>query len=841
MTTATSSKQKEDIWIHTSCEMCLGDCGLIAHRVDGVVVKVEGDPNCPNNKGRICSRGNASIMGLYDPSRLKFPLKRTNPEKGIGIDPQWQRITWDEALTTIAERLDKVRKDDPRKVVFSTFDVSGFHIRPFAEALGTPNYTWAGYFCGQYLHSSMYLTNGTFHCDFDPFHCQYLMLFGNQAGFGAGLNPNITAQNVAEARKRGMHIVVVDPLCNNSGAKADEWVPIRPGTDGAFILAMINVLLNELGICDREFLARRSNGPYLVKADGCYLRQNGKPMVWDIKEGRAKPYDGLVTEYALEGTFKVDGLEVTPAFQLLKDHVKKYTPEFASEITTVPAGTIRRLAGEFGRAASIGSTAMMNGEEYPLRPVAANIYRGAGAHKHGVGVALAVQILNIIVGDFYALGGHRGQNLIGPGWSWEPGEHDGLIVPPPKLLHHGNGYYGFQVKPPQVIGQDDLYPISTNLSPNCLASSLDSEKYGLPYKPEVLLVARRNLFLGGVKKEATAQALKNYKFIVFFGTYLDEVAEFADIALPDVHFLEKYRLFPNTLVWSNTPQSGHFVWGLRQPVVEPAGEARDWTEVLEVLAEKMGLLGKLYEAYNAYFGLKGKFRLDPPRKYTREEISNLRIKNDVGEEKDLDWFKQHGYFNLKRKSDETFPLNRLKARFPIYYENMQEAGKMVGEVTRKMGLKWETDDYEALPNWRPCPAYSSPGDYDLYAVNFRVATHSQSWTVQNPWLNEVARLNPYTMKVWINAVTAGKKGIADGDQVSIESQAGRMTGVAKLTQCIHPEAIGISSHFGGWAKGKPLAAKKGNNFNCLLPFDQEHRDAVSSGVDACVRVRISKI
>ncbi len=838
---ATVSKVKEDTWVHTICDMCPGRCGILAHRVDGVVVKIEGDPNCPISRGKICSKGHASIMSLYDPNRLKFPLRRTNPEKGIGVDPKWERISWDEALSAVAERLDKIRKDDPRKLVISTFDEPDFTATPFGHAFGTPNYSWGGYFCGQYLHSSMYLTNGTFHCDFDINHCKYVILFGNQAGFGAGLNPNITAQDVAVARKNGLHIVVVDPLCNNAGAKADEWVPIRPGTDGALVLAMINVLLNELGIYDKEFLGRHTNASYLVTSRGYYLRQDGKPLVWDIQENKARPYESQTGRCALEGKYAVGETEVTPAFQLLKEHVKRYTPEYAAGITTVPASTIRRLAREFGLAAAIGSAGMLDGEEYPWRPVAANIYRGAGAHTHGVAVSLAVQILNMVVGAFYSIGGHRGINLIGPGGSWEPGEHDGLIVAPKRIFHHGEGYYGFLVKPPEVIGQEDIYPISTNLSPNYLSSLLDGKKFGLPYQPEALLVCRRNLFLGGVKKEITAEALKTFKYIIYCGTHLDEVSDFADIALPDTNFLEKYRLFPNTTNWSNTPQSGYFIWGIRQPVVEPVGEARDWLDVQIDLAERIGILGKLYEVHNRRWGLKGKYRLDPPRKYTREEIYNHRIKNELGEEKDLAWFKQNGFYNLKRKSDEIFPLKRLKMRFPLYYENMKQAGDMIGEVTGKMGLKWQTEDYEPLPSWRPCPAYSSPGDYDLYAVNFRVATHSHSWTVENPWLHEVAKLNPYAMKIWINAATAKTKGISNGDRVRVESPAGQVIGEAKVTECIHPEVVGLSSHFGGWAKGKPLAAKIGDNFNCLLPFDDEHKDPVSSGVDACVRVRLARI
>ncbi|MBI2934490.1 MAG: molybdopterin-dependent oxidoreductase, partial [Chloroflexi bacterium] len=795
----------------------------------------------PNGKGKICSRGHSSIKALYDPDRLKYPLKRTNPEKGIGVDPKWVRISWDEALKTVVEQLDKVRRDDPRKLVIATFDQEQGTAPLFGPAFGTPNNNWGVYFCGNYLHSSMYLTNGTFHCDFDTRHCQYLMLFGNQAGFGAGLNPNITAQNVAEARKRGMRVVVVDPFCNNSASKADEWVPLRPGTDGALVLAMMNVLLNELKIYDKEFLGLHTNAPYLVKNDGYYLRRDGKPLVWDLQQGKAQAFDAPVRQYALEGKYTVDGVEVTPALEVLREHLKKYTPEYASGITTVPADTIRRLTAEFGRAASIGSVIEIDGKSYPLRPVAANIYRGTGAHEHGVAVALALQTLNMLVGAFYAVGGHRGLNLIGPNWSWQPGQYDGLVVPPGKLTHFGKTYYGFKVKPSEVANLRDLYPIATGVSPNYLKSILDPAKHGLPYEPEVLLVSKRNLFLGGVKKEVTAQALKKFKFIAFFGAQLDEVAEFADIALPDVHWLEKHQVFPHTYIWSNNAQTGHWVWGLRQPVAEPVGEARDWIEVLEDIADRMGFLGKLYELYNNEYGLTGQYRLDPPRKYTKEEFFNLRIKNELGEDKDLKWLRDHGYYTRKRLPEEDFPLDRLSARFPIYYENIKQAGEMVREVTGKMGIEWDTEDYTPLPVWRPCHAFKQNNEYDLFAINFRVATHTQTFSAQNPWLHEVARLNPYAMKVIMNTQAARKRGISDGDRVWVQSESGKMVRQVKVTECIHPEVVAISSHFGGWAKTKPVAARLGDNFNCLLPFGQKHQDPVSAGLDACVKVKVSKI
>ena len=155
-----------------------------------------------------------------------------------------------------------------------------------------------------------------------------------------------------------------------------------------------------------------------------------------------------------------------------------------------------------------------------------------------------------------------------------------------------------------------------------------------------------------------------------------------------------------------------------------------------------------------------------------------------------------------------------------------------------MGLKdWDVSDYDALPEWKPCASFRPSNGFNLTACNFRVPTHNFSITAENPWLCEVAELNPYAQMIIINTASAAKRGINDGDRVYVESPVARISGVAKVTECIHPDAVGISSHFGSFAKGKPVAFGKGSNLNALLPFDI---DPVSTGVDSCVGVKVYK-
>ena len=839
------TREKEDVWIHSVCETCFAFCGILVHRQDGVVTKIEGDPNCPASEGKICAKGQAALISLYDPSRLKAPLKRTNPEKGIGIDPKWQEISWDEAMDLLTEKLKKVREEDPRKLVIATFDhyALGVLIRPvWAAAFGTPNSSWGGYYCGNYLHASMYLTNGSYHSDFDLDYCNYAILLGNQQGFMAGLNANVAARKMAKARRRGMRLVVVDPVGTNAAAKADEWVPIRPGTDGAFVLSLINVLLNELGFYDREFLRWRTNGAYLVREDGSYLKEGraGKPLVWDRRSEGAVPFDKSEIDPVLEGSFVAGGERCRPAFQALREHVKSYSPERVAPITTVSADTIRRIAKDFGEAARIGSTIVIDGKVLPYRPVAVNVYRGAGAHKHGTQTALAVQILNMVVGAFYVPGGHRGINLVGPSGRWFPGATVEGLITPPAAIGRGSRYYEFEEGPPEDLGLRELFPISTNRAPMYEINLQDPKQFGLPYTPEVLIVCRRNLMMNNASPEAATNIFKQIPFVVSFSTHLDEVAELANLVLPDRHFLERLDLFPNRFTHTMSPHTGHFYWGLRQPVVEPLGQARRWINVLFEVADRVGFLEDVYKLLNVTLELTDPYKLDSRAHYSMEEIYDRWAKSLFGPERGLEWFKSNGYHKIPRAVEERYPSN-IRGRFPLYYENMLAAKKSVGKVAAELGHNWDISDYQPLPGWKPCPAYGdSTPPYDLYAVNFKLPFHSLSFTTQNPWLNDLAEHNPYAYKILINTETGERKGIKDGDEIWVESVAGKVKGEVKLTECIHPEVVGIAGVFGSWATGKPIAKGKGVHFNSLLPISVDRIDPVSAGGDSCIRVKVSR-
>ncbi|MBI2874930.1 MAG: molybdopterin-dependent oxidoreductase [Firmicutes bacterium] len=876
----------EDVRIPSTCYMCTNACSILVRRVNGVVVKIEGDPNSPQNVGKLCAKGNAAIMGLYSPHRLTVPLRRTNPAKGPGVDPGWEEISWEEALEAVAERLRKIHREDPRKLMISTFDTRGgfrYIGESFLAAFGSPNATLgsSGYFCGNNLHVMGWLNHGTFCLEPDIDHCRYLILIGCQFGAGSNFHTMSLGARFAEARRRGMKLVVVDPVCTPIASKANEWIPIRPGTDGALALGMLNVLLNELGIYDAEFLREHTNAAYLVGPDGRYVRhpESGKPLVWDFAS--PKEYDAPdVADPALLGAFEIDGVTYKPGFQLLKEHVAQYPPEKVAEITTVPAEVIRRIAREYGAAAGIGSTIVLDGVEFPWRPACVDWYRGPNAHKHGMSQGIAIQLLNTVIGAVDVPGGHLGISGSGPGWSPEAGP-DGLLVPSTGVA--GGLFQPYplrKVKRPTAYEATDLFPLACYSAPMIPWTLRDPARFGLDYELEMLIVARTNPLMSTVNPGWLAEAYARIPFIVAFANVMEATSELADIVFPDTHFLERMDFFPLG-IFALVQNATHWYWGLRQPVSEPPAGVRPWVQVLFDLADRIGILPDCYRVLNTKLALKEPYLLDPEQKYGFEEIGDRWCKSKIGPDRGLEWFKRHGVHKVPKDVRHIYQTPFLKARIPLYHEFFIQAGEDVRRVTGELGLAgWETEDYEPLPHWRPCPAYeavaaagpgagpatgpvtgpvaqarprpggerdggrernsdSRIGDFDLFLINYKAPYHNLTSTYDNAWLDDLTDSYPDTRTVLINTATAKRKGLREGDAVIVESTNGRQArAVARVVETVHPETAAVMSIQGHWIKGQPTAKGKGVHWNSLLEWGFDRIDKVSAAQDACVRVRI---
>ena len=855
----THATGKDDVWVPSTCYMCFGGCSILAHRVDGVVVKIEGNPESEGGKGRLCPKGVSGLMVHYDPNRVRVPLRRTNPEKGIGVDPGWKEISWDEALDEIAGHLKRIRADDPRKLTIertTTVSASRVPVGAFAAAFGTPNAATSGasLHCGNAVH----VVGGIMHASWaslpDFQYCNYAVYFGASKGHAAGHAAGSNMVMAADARARGMKMVVVDPICKFAAAKATEWVPIRVGTDAALALAMANVIVNELGVYDGPYLQAKTNAPYLIGPDKAYIRDSGTgtPLVWDMDAEAARPFDAVAPEnMALEGAFDVVGVRCHPAFELLRNHLRNYAPERSQEITTVPAADIRRLAAEFAHEARVGSTIVIDGVTLPYRPVAAVALRGSQGHVNALYNQFSVDLLNQLVGAADVVGSCIGFNPVCHGHpetgrlDYVPSaDADGLMVTG-MWMHARLPYPIGEPQLPQRIGLQDLFVMGM-ASPFLDSTDREGmwEKFDLPYRPEMMINYGCNLVMAIANKDAIAASLAEYKFIVSFDLFVTETTAFADIVLPDcdyLHVLDSRASFP--FLMSLPAGMGEWCWAIGQPVVAPQGQQRRCPDVLLDLAERSGFRTDYNAAFNAMFKLQPPYRLDGDQAYTWEEICDFDLRNNFGPERGLDWFKQHGVLKWPKKPEEVYWRPFVDARVPIYWEWMPALRDKIAAIAEPRGVPVPEAFYQPLPDWLPCPSHQCEApEFDLYGFYYRDVLHTNSFTVENAWLDEAAQLDPFTYAIAINADTGRRKGFADGDMVRIESSTGRrIEGRVRLTEAIHPEALGFAALTGHWSDGMPVAKNKGVFYNDLLEHDRAHASPANLGLDLCVKVRISPV
>ncbi len=876
----------DDTWVRTTCGGCYATCATRVHRVNGVIVKVEGEPDTDfGARGGLCGKAQALIQSFYDPDRLKYPLRRTNPEKGIFVDPKWERISWDEALDEIAGRLKKIRAENPKELMSGgtpspgTGPSLGLGFAVFQAIFGSMNWYIgaAGLHCGNGSHMGAGLFHASWSIVPDFKYTNYAIQFGSNKGTGSGHSFGVMMRLAAEARARGAKIVAFDPVCNFGGGKATEWIPLLPGTDGAIVLAMINVILNDLGIYDAEFIKTTTNGPYLIGPDELYVRdkQTGKPMVWDATAGKAKVYDDPgIGDFALSGNYEVDGVKCQPSFQIVKEHVKQYTPELASEISTVPAATIRRIATEFAEAARVGSTIEIGGEKLPYRPASAVMFRGGQGHTNSAHTYAAVCLLNLIVGAMDVPGGTLGWPAASMGYPgtgrfvYMPyGGKDGMLTTGTFMEH--KPWPVEESKTPNDITLKELIP-TASFSPQPATSDFDKywDKLGRPYEIKMAMIYGANFARSAQSRDIMAQTFKKIPFIVSINTHHNEFTEgFADIVLPDTHALESWGFFETHAPFFNWPV-GLEEWSfpIRQPVVEPQGEQRQVIDIIFELANRIGMREELNNYYNVYFSSFGGEALiggdlasmkaaegvdrtkvveiiKPEERISYKEMMDRVLKYYFGPEHGLDYVKEHGFINWPKQVKEAYWRPFINARVPIYQEHLAELRPHVIENAKPIGIELEWEQFTPLVSYfKPQVAKVEDPQHDLYCFSYRDILHTGSGTMRMPWLDEVSRLNPYTYNITMNVDTASQKGLKDGDLICIESYKGRkVTGTLKTMQGQHPQTVAIAACSGGWARGAPVAYGKGTNFNILLESDFEHSCPVCFNLETAVKVRVYKV
>ncbi|MFC2059283.1 molybdopterin-dependent oxidoreductase, partial [Chloroflexota bacterium] len=834
--------------------------------VDGVAVKVEGIPESGfGPRGGLCGKALSQIQILYDPYRINYPVKRTNPEKGFGVDPKWKRISWDEAIGEIVEQLARVRKDNPNKAMFFMSPGSGkcytgaVTIQTFRFAFGSLNFTTggAGLHCGDASHLGAGMNHASWSIVPDYEYCNYAITFGSGKGMGTGHSMAMVGRTRGEAIARGMKTVAFDPMCHGSAGKSREWVPILPGTDLIVCLAMANTLVNELGLYDKEFLKHKTNAPYLIKADGRYVRdEEGEPVMWDLADSKAKNWKMKVHDPALEGSFEVMGVNCQPAFEAVKENLKQYTPERASEVSTVPAATIKRIAKEFGENAKIGSTIEIQGVKLPYRPVAAVQFRGGSGHSNGFHTYMSIDLLNLLVGAAEVPGGAIGwmvRSLGYPGTGhlkFDPiATKDGHLTAtcwPP--LIPGTWPHPDPKVPPEKLDLSDVFTICPSFSQFPFAEESEEiyQKLGLPYRPEVLIGWGSNLARTVAELGAVEKFLKSLKFIAGSWLFHNETTEgFADIVLPDASGLEALSAFDSEWYVGNNPVGMlQHSYHIRQPVVPPLYERRQWEDALVEIVDRLDMHEDWNRMLNASWcqmiGCPPAFA--PDDKLSWEEINDRLLQNKFGPEHGLEWFKEHGFITWPKKVEEAYWRPFIDARSSVYMEYLVETKEHLQAICQPRDIKLDWDQYTPLLSWFP-PVTHKVKDptYDLYSFSFKDMLHAGSGSHHNPLLAEISDNSPYHYRLLINPRTAQAKGIEDGDMVWVENDHGRrIKGKVHPIEGMHPQCLGMLTGAGSTAKGVPLALGKGSCFNAIMEMDLEHSCPITLNIETSVKVKIYK-
>ena len=613
----------------TTCYMCACRCGIRVHLREGEngpeVRYIEGNPEHPLNKGVICAKGSSGIMKQYSPARLTQPLlRKPGTERGAG---EFEPISWERTFEMLAERLQKIRSTDPKQFArFTGRDQMQALTGLFARQFGTPNYAAHGGFCSVNMAAGMIYTIGGSFWEFGGPDLDRAKLFV-MIGTAEDHHSNPLKIAISKFKRAGGRFISINPIRTGYSAIADEWVPIKPGTDGALLLALIHEMI-ALGLYDREFLARYTNAGQLVNQDpasddfGMMLRNAEGDKINPLRPHNFYWWDRLTktpvsdhtegADPALLGNFKLpDGTLGVPAFQLLADRVKPCTPEWAEGITGIPAATIRRLAHE------MGITARDQRIELPIawtdcwgkrhksvigRPVAFHAMRGLAAHSNGFQTVRALAILMSMLGTIDRPGGFRHKSpyprAVPP--NARPPKGPQAIKPDTPL---DGAPLGWPESPDDLFVDAAGEPVRIDkgfswehpLSAHGLMHNVITNAWrGDPYKIDTLLIFMANMAWNSTMNTSEVRKMLNdqgqdgaYKipFIVVCDAFQSEMTAYADLILPDTTYLERHdcmSMLDRPISEFDGPADS-----VRIPVLPPSGQCKPFQEVLVELASRL--------------------------------------------------------------------------------------------------------------------------------------------------------------------------------------------------------------------------------------------------------------
>jgi anaerobic selenocysteine-containing dehydrogenase len=749
-----------------------------------------------------------SLQQVYDPDRIKTPMKRTNPNKGRNEDPRFVPITWDEALNTVADKIMELRNNKETEK-YALFRGRYSYMRDIiydrmTKIIGSPNNISHSTLCAEAEKFGPYYTEGLWdYRQYDILNTRYIILWGADP-VAANRQVSYYMSRWGEVLDQA-HVVVVDPRLSASAAKANKWLPIKPGEDGALASAIAHMILTE-GLWNREF-------------------------VGDFKDGANKFVAGQ--------TVNETDFEENYTYGLVKwwnIELKDKTPEWAAEKTGLNAAQIKDVAVGFAKAA----------------PQAISwVARGPVMQVRGAYACMAAHALNGLVGSVDNVGGtlkaNKEYTQSFPDYKDFQDDIAAAGTKHGKIDHRGRKEFPALNKGKSGGG------VVTN---NAADGIIDED----PNEIKVAIAYMNNFVFSATQGERWIRALSKIPFLVHLTTNASEWSWFADIILPSTHTMFEKWAYVKSFA------NGYRQVTMNQPVIEPIWDVRtDETEVPWLIAEKLAELGfdNLLRHYKEY--------KDPEtgKSPTNEkEFALYALKHAThklwdpaeyqGGDKFSGWedFRSTGVWN-----SDPYPYRKRWGKFgtktdqfEFYSETLKGAlGAHAEKHNTTIDDILATCNYQARGEKAFVPHYEEPFVYGsadgLVLVDYKSRLNREGRSANSPWYQELKDHDPGD-EPWddvakINPIDAARLGISTGDTIKLVSPIGEITCTAKLWEGTRPGTIAKCYGQGHWAYGKVAAKEfgktpRGGNSNDIIPveYDRLSGSTVYFGV---VRVGVVRV
>lgn len=767
------------------CTLCRSRCGSLNIVEGGKLVEVQPLPGHPTG-GALCAKGRAAPEIAGSPRRLTVPLRRTQPRSSP--DPGWEEVSWDDALTDIAQRLQSIKGESGAEAVaFAATTPSGTPIVDSIEWIerltrkfGSPNLVYAVEICGWHKDYAHALTFGRSIGAPDYDEAETIILWGH--------NPAKTwlaqATRIAEARSRGAKVVVIDPKKAGSGQQADLWLRVRPGADAAIALGAIRHLMTTEAY-DADFVRSWTNAPMLVDdATGHFVTAEelwvdaapGTFVVYDKENNRPRPYDPAQVlenpdETLLTGRVAMtrsDGQEICarPAFALLAEHCARWTPEAVSGASTVE---VEHLEAFYDLLAK-------------THRVAYHSWTGVGQHSNATQTERCIATLYALLGACDRPGG----NL----WLQPPPVN---LLSPYELLPEEQRQKALGLKE-LPLGPPRLGWVTAR---HFCRAVLEAE----PYQVRALVSFGNNMLVSQADGDRTRQAIEALDFYVHVDMFMNPTAAMADYLLPANSPWEREAL---RVGFEITQEAVEFIQ-FRPRMIESVGQSRADYDIAVALAGKLGLAD---EFFGGDVRAGWNWHLEPTGVTVEDLVEgehSVRVPQPTSREK---------YADCRRDGSITgfaTPTRRVE----LYSQQLLEHG------------------YRPLPSYVESLAAHRRGGQSGEPLPLVLSTHKNGVYVHTSHRHVASlRRRAPDPHFDISPDLAASRGLAEGDWAVLETEGGTTRARVRVDQDLHPTVV--LADYGWWEDCPPLGLPqtpvyKGSlNINAVLS-DDEH-DPTSGSV-----------